>query len=65
MSAHIMGMDSITVNTPTRDINDRLTATQDPSSDSQALWQLIDDPNITVANTARGRLGLRQRPIAA
>jgi hypothetical protein len=38
------------------DITTRLALAQAPETESQALWQLIDDPNDLVANTARGRL---------
>ena len=44
------------------DVNARLAFAQDPDTDSQALWQLIDDQNDLVANTARQRLGLTRRP---
>ena len=41
----------------------RLSLAQAQDTESQTLWQLIDDPNITVANTARHRLGLVFRPL--
>lgn len=41
----------------------RLALAQDPDTESQTLWQLIDDANTTVANTARHRLGLALRPL--
>ena len=41
----------------------RLALAQDTHSGSQTLWQLIDDENTTVANTARHRLGLALRPL--
>lgn len=41
----------------------RLSLAQAEDTGSQTLWQLIDDPNITVANTARSRLGLACRPL--
>ncbi|QOD05693.1 hypothetical protein [Pseudarthrobacter sp. BIM B-2242] len=41
----------------------RLSLAQAEDTDSQTLWQLIDDQNITVANTARSRLGLVFRPL--
>ncbi|MET4144284.1 hypothetical protein [Arthrobacter sp. UYCo732] len=44
------------------DVNVRLNLAQDPATESQALWQLIDDANDLVANTARTRLGLTRRP---
>ena len=50
-------------NAPAGDINTRLASAQDPAAESQALWQLIEDPNDAVANIARGRLGLALRPI--
>ena len=64
-SAHMRDMDSLTANpaAPTAlDVNARLASAQEPATDSQALWQLIDDRNDLVANTARGRLGLSLRP---
>jgi hypothetical protein len=66
VSAHMRGMESLTANPaalPTPDVNTRLASAQDPSTDSQALWQLIDDHNDLVANTARGRLRLALRPV--
>lgn len=65
LSAHIRSMDTLTAaadSTAGNDVNARLTSAQDPDTDSQALWQLIDDHNDLVANTARQRLGLAQRP---
>ena len=41
----------------------RLSLAQAEDAESQTLWQLIDDPNTTVANTARSRLGLAFRPL--
>lgn len=58
-------MDTLTAaadSTAGTDVNTRLASAQDPDTDSQALWQLIDDHNDLVANTARQRLGLTQRP---
>lgn len=43
------------------DVSTRLATAQDPDTDNQALWQLIDDHNDLVANTARTRLGLALR----
>lgn len=40
---------------------DRLALAQNPDTEPQDLWQLIDDPNTTVANTARDRLNLALR----
>lgn len=45
------------------DIITRLALAQAPDTESQALWQLIDDTNDTVANTARYRLNLALRPL--
>jgi hypothetical protein len=42
---------------------DRLALAQNPDTETQELWQLIDDPNTTVANTARHRLNLALRPV--
>lgn len=58
-SAHMSTMESITA----PDVNTRLASAQDPATESQVLWQLIDDPNDLVANTARERLRLALRPI--
>jgi len=52
-----------TANQTTPDTITRLASAQDPAADSQTLWQLIDDPHNTVANTARGRLNLALRPV--
>jgi hypothetical protein len=41
----------------------RLALAQDPGTESQTLWQLIDDTHTTVANTARHRLNLALRPL--
>ena len=41
------------------DANARLATAQDPQTESQVLWQMIEDPNPLIANTARTRLGLR------
>lgn len=62
-SAHMRAMEPLTANPTTPDINTRLAAAQDPAAESQTLWQIIDDPNDLVANTARGRLGLTLRPV--
>lgn len=56
-------MEPLTANPTAPDVNTRLAAAQAPAADSQALWQLIDDPNDLVANTARGRLNLALRPV--
>lgn len=58
-------MESTQPSTPTvaGDTIARLALAQDPDTGSQTLWQLIDDPNTTVANTARDRLGLALRPL--
>lgn len=64
-SAHMRAMDSLIANPaplPALDVNARLASAQDPATDSQALWQLIDDHNDLVANASRSRLGLTQRP---
>lgn len=64
-SAHMRDMKSLTANPAaqsTSDVNTRLASAQDPATDSQALWQLIDDHNDLVSNTARTRLGLTRRP---
>lgn len=64
-SAHMSTMDTLTAaadSTAGTDVNTRLALAQDPDTDNQALWQLIDDHNDLVANTARRRLGLAQRP---
>lgn len=45
-----------------RDFMSRLNAAKNPALDSQTLWMLIDDHNDLVANAARERLGLAQRP---
>ncbi len=42
---------------------ERLSRAQNPDAETQDLWQLIDDPNTTVANTARHRLNLALRPV--
>jgi hypothetical protein len=42
---------------------ERLATAQNPDAEAQDLWQLIDDPNDTVANTARHRLNLALRPL--
>lgn len=47
----------------TGDIIERLALAQNPETESQTLWQLIDDPHMTVANTARDRLNLALRPV--
>lgn len=65
LSAHMSGMETLTAEQPVGDVNTRLTLAQDPETESQTLWQLIDDVNDLVANTARGRLGLALRPVAA
>ncbi|MGT2461149.1 hypothetical protein [Sinomonas atrocyanea] len=39
----------------------RLAAAQAHDAEPQLLWQLIDDPHDTIANTARDRLGLALR----
>lgn len=44
-------------------IIERLAPAQNPDTDSRGLWLLIDDPNDTVANTARHRLNLAFRPL--
>lgn len=62
----MMDMDSLTAPpavSPASDVNTRLATAQDQAADSQVLWQLIDDTNDLVANTARGRLGLTLRPV--
>lgn len=56
-------MEPLTANQTAPSIITRLASAQDPAADSQTLWQLIDDPNDTVANTARGRLNLALRPV--
>jgi hypothetical protein len=56
-------MEQLTTQPTTSDIFTRLASVQDPAADSQTLWQLIDDPNDTVANTARNRLNLALRPL--
>lgn len=62
LSAHMTGMETLaSAPAAQTDVNTRLATAQDPSTDSQALWQLIDDHNDLVANTARQRLGLTQR----
>lgn len=62
LSAHITGMETIASAPDTKnDVNGRLGRAQDHDTDSQALWQLIDDTNDLVANTARTRLGLAKR----
>lgn len=53
----------MTANPTAPDVNTRLAAAQAPATDSQTLWQLIDDPNDLVANTARDRLNLALRPV--
>ena len=63
-SAHMSGMETLTAQQITGDIITRLALAQEPTTESQALWQLIDDPNDTVANTARIRLSLALRPLA-
>lgn len=63
VSAHMRDMESLTANPTAPDINTRLASAQNPAADSQTLWQLIDDPNDLVANTARGRLSLALRPV--
>lgn len=45
------------------DVNARLSLAQDPDTESQALWQLIDDTNDLIANSARGRLRLALRQV--
>jgi hypothetical protein len=58
----MMGMDTLTSSAArqlTGDTIARLVLAQDPDTESQTLWQLIDDANDTVANTARDRLALR------
>lgn len=56
-------MEPQTANPTAPDIITRLASAQDPAADSQTLWQLIDDSNDIVANTARGRLSLALRPV--
>lgn len=56
-------MEQQTASPTAPDITTRLALAQDPAADSQTLWQLIDDPNDLVANTARGRLSLALRPV--
>lgn len=56
-------MEPQTANPTAPDITTRLASVQDPAADSQTLWQLIDDPNDLVANTARTRLRLALRPV--
>lgn len=63
-SAHMTDMETLTANQTAPDIITRLASAQDPATDSQALWQLIDDANDAVANIARDRLGLALRPVA-
>ncbi len=65
-SAHMRAMEHLTVNPAAPAIPDvitRLASAQDRATDSQTLWQLIDDQNDLVANTARGRLNLALRPV--
>jgi hypothetical protein len=42
---------------------ERLAVAQAADTEPQQLWQLIDDQNDTVANTARHRLNLALRPL--
>jgi hypothetical protein len=64
-AAHIGSMDTLTPSAHQHpgDIITRLALAQEPGAESQTLWQLIDDANTTVANTARHRLGLALRPL--
>lgn len=57
------GMEPLIEYPPAPRIVSSLSTAQDPDTDSQALWQLIEDPNDTVANTSRLRLGLTLRPL--
>lgn len=65
LSAHMSSMDTLTAaadSTAGTDVNARLASAQNPDTENQVLWQLIDDSNDLVANTARTRLGLTLRP---
>lgn len=63
--AHMSGMEALYTNQTNHkgDANSRLAAAHAPESDTRILWQLIDDSNDLVANTARARLNLILRPV--
>lgn len=66
LSAHMSSMETThptAAPTVSGDTVARLALAQAPDTESQTLWQLIDDKNLTVANTARDRLGLAFRPL--
>ena len=63
MSAHIPAMETHTAPVTTGDTISRLALARNPDTEAQTLWQLIDDQDTTVANTARGRLNLALRPV--
>lgn len=64
-SAHMSGMETSQPSEVQDEphVIERLSRAQNPDADTQDLWQLIDDTNTTVANTARRRLNLVQRPL--
>jgi hypothetical protein len=66
LSAHMSGMETTQPSgapAAAAHVIERLALAQNPGTETQELWQLIDDPNTTVANTARHRLNLAMRPI--
>jgi hypothetical protein len=61
------GMETLDIADPVQlqgDVNARLALAHHPETEAQTLWQLIDDPNDLVGNTARKRLNLALRPSA-
>jgi hypothetical protein len=68
LSAHMTGMETTQPSdTPIAagHVIERLALAQNPNTEAQTLWQLIDDRHTTVANTARHRLNLALRPLEA
>jgi hypothetical protein len=68
LSAHMSGMETTQPSeapAAAAHVIERLALAKNPGTGTQELWQLIDDPNPTVANTARHRLNLALRPLQA